>query len=89
MAADCGLELKSHNVTYISIWPGMVKTERVIAATDHFTELDSSQQSQNMKLGANAEFVSAIADAESTEFVGKCIVALAQGKRSSWMVLFR
>ena len=27
MAADCGHELKSSNVTMISLWPGAVKTE--------------------------------------------------------------
>jgi dehydrogenase/reductase SDR family protein 1 len=29
MAADCAVELKKHNVTMISLWPGPVKTEYV------------------------------------------------------------
>merc|ERR1719384_99797 len=29
MAADCAVELKDHNVTMISLWPGPVKTEYV------------------------------------------------------------
>ncbi len=27
MAADCAHELKRHNVTMVSLWPGPVKTE--------------------------------------------------------------
>ena len=27
MAADCGLELRPHNVAFVSLWPGAVKTE--------------------------------------------------------------
>jgi dehydrogenase/reductase SDR family protein 1 len=27
MAADCGHELKKHNVAVVSLWPGPVKTE--------------------------------------------------------------
>lgn len=29
MAADCGIELKKHNVTMVSLWPGPVKTEKI------------------------------------------------------------
>ena len=29
MAADCGTELKKHNVAMISLWPGPVKTENI------------------------------------------------------------
>ncbi len=29
MAVDCGIELKSHNVACISLWPGAVKTETI------------------------------------------------------------
>ena len=30
MAGDCGIELKKHNVTMISLYPGAVKTELVM-----------------------------------------------------------
>jgi dehydrogenase/reductase SDR family protein 1 len=30
MAADCGVELKKHNVCMLSIYPGAVKTELVV-----------------------------------------------------------
>ena len=29
MAADCGHELRRHNVTFVSLWPGAVMTEAV------------------------------------------------------------
>ena len=29
MAADCGAELADFNVTFLSLWPGSVKTELV------------------------------------------------------------
>lgn len=30
-AADCGVELKKHNVTMISLYPGAVNTEIVVS----------------------------------------------------------
>ena len=30
MAADCGLELRKHNVACVSLWPGSVKTENIV-----------------------------------------------------------
>lgn len=29
MAADCGFELRKHNVAVVSLWPGPVKTENI------------------------------------------------------------
>ncbi len=29
MAADCGIELKKHNIAMLSLYPGAVKTELV------------------------------------------------------------
>jgi len=29
MAADCAVELRSHNVAMVSLWPGPVSTEHV------------------------------------------------------------
>ena len=29
MAADCGHELRKHNVAMVSLWPGPVKTEMI------------------------------------------------------------
>ncbi len=32
MASDCAQELKRHNVTFVSLWPGPVKTETIVDA---------------------------------------------------------
>jgi len=29
MAADCAVELKNSNVTFLSLWPGAVQTENI------------------------------------------------------------
>lgn len=63
MAADCAVELKKHNVTMVSLWPGPVKTEMI---QKHV--LDNPDAS---------EFKSAFMDAESVEFAGKAVVNLA------------
>ena len=30
MAADCAIELRKHNVAFISLWPGAVQTENLV-----------------------------------------------------------
>ncbi len=32
MAADCAMELRKHQVSFISLWPGYVKTEIFVEA---------------------------------------------------------
>lgn len=79
MAADCALELKSHNVAYISLWPGSVKTENIGANSgEQKPELDEAR-GETVKLAANAEVHKTWGVGESIEFSGKCIVALATG----------
>ena len=34
MSEMCGKELKEHNVTCVSLWPGLVQTETLMAAKD-------------------------------------------------------
>lgn len=80
MAADCALELKSHNVTYISLWPGPVKTELINASKDYRHQVEKAAQGETIKLGANKYVMSAFDQGESIEFAGKCIVALAAGE---------
>ena len=82
MAADCGLELKSHGVTFISLWPGAVKTELVQLSIDAKKSgtAKAPESTETLKLGANAMVSQAMAEGESTEFAGKCIVKLMQGK---------
>ena len=86
MAADCGLELKSHNVTFISLWPGPVKTEMVQLGMEKRKEAAAAgapaprpASLETVKLGANATVHAAFGLGESTEFSGKCIVALYNG----------
>ncbi|KAI1712975.1 short chain dehydrogenase domain-containing protein [Ditylenchus destructor] len=63
LASDTAVELSDFNVTSVSLWPGAVKTEYV-----QETVLKSKEES-----GAKAFF----AGGESTEFPGKCVVAVA------------
>ncbi|XP_062578618.1 dehydrogenase/reductase SDR family member 1-like [Saccostrea cucullata] len=62
MAADCGVELRKHNVAVVSLWPGPVMTEHV----DQMLQTSTSARQKKMFEGA-----------ESVEYAGKCIVALA------------
>ncbi|XP_055354851.1 dehydrogenase/reductase SDR family member 1-like [Paramacrobiotus metropolitanus] len=77
MAADCALELKAHNVAYISLWPGPVSTEvmQQLAVDQKNGKLADKGQ------GVTGSVVYDVAEmlkvAESPEFSGKCIVALA------------
>ena len=32
MAADCAVELRHHNIAFISLWPGAIKTEVFVNA---------------------------------------------------------
>jgi len=62
MAADCGVELKKHNVTMISLYPGAVNTEIVVSK----------------KLGKGNSVNEVFNEAESTEFSGRIVAQLAQ-----------
>ncbi|CAD5119150.1 DgyrCDS7788 [Dimorphilus gyrociliatus] len=62
MSVDCGIELKKHNVTCVSLWPGAVKTELISAVSG---EMDDRLKTMFFDYG------------ESTEFSGKAIVCLA------------
>jgi len=62
MAADCAVELKDHNVTMISLWPGPVKTEYI---------------KENVLGKEGLGDTGAFTNAESVEFSGKAITKLA------------
>ncbi|XP_078501075.1 dehydrogenase/reductase SDR family member 1-like isoform X2 [Lissotriton helveticus] len=67
MATDCAIELKKHNVKYISLWPGAVLTETV-----------EEQMANGDTSGPAAEMLRDMMDfTESPELSGKCIVSLA------------
>lgn len=69
MAVDCGIELKKHNVTMISLYPGPVKTEMINHLSKNHDAIDQqATQGKNMK--------QIFENGESTEFSGKIIVSL-------------
>jgi len=68
MAADCGFELKDHNVTMVSLWPGPVKTEFIkenVIGKDHSSHSENKMKTMFETMG------------ETIEFSGKAIAALA------------
>jgi dehydrogenase/reductase SDR family protein 1 len=64
MTADTALELASHGVSVVSLWPGFVRTERIDTAVEHGAVLDG--------LDVDA--------AESPRFTGRAVVALARDR---------
>ncbi|XP_078059916.1 dehydrogenase/reductase SDR family member 1-like isoform X2 [Mustelus asterias] len=70
MAADCALELRKHGVSYVSLWPGAVRTETM---TDLVINTENKSKGQQRV----ADMFTA---GETPEMSGKCIVALATDK---------
>lgn len=62
---DTALELEAHNVTVISLWPGLVLTDGLMSATT--TEPDGRRLLHGMDVGFG----------ETPGFTGKAVVALA------------
>lgn len=80
MAADCAMELKKHNVAFVSLWPGIVKTEHMLSNSDKLDEKTLEKAAgpdSPIKIDKN-KMKEMLQNAESTEFAGKCIVHLAQ-----------
>jgi len=75
MAADCGLELKAHNVTFISLWPGAVKTEVITQNAQKTAQNPASNET--VSYGGNAHVWDLFTEGETIEFPGKAVVALA------------
>ncbi|CAN9503303.1 unnamed protein product [Ophioblennius macclurei] len=67
LAADMAVELKSRGVASVSLWPGAVKTE-LLTGIKHNDVLP----------GIDANFKDVMANAETTELSGRCIVNLAK-----------
>ncbi|XP_053376078.1 dehydrogenase/reductase SDR family member 1-like [Mercenaria mercenaria] len=79
MAADCGFELKKHNVAFVSLWPGAVGTESVLTklrdnVKDPKVEGDSTLPKSMRQPEKMLEYFE---KAETTEFAGQCIAAMA------------
>ncbi|XP_072021055.1 dehydrogenase/reductase SDR family member 1-like [Amphiura filiformis] len=62
MAAECAIDLKKHNIAFISLWPGAVKTELI----NHMMQEDPNHHAQAM-----------FKHGETLEYAGKAIVHLA------------
>ncbi|XP_076982634.1 dehydrogenase/reductase SDR family member 1-like [Tamandua tetradactyla] len=68
LAVDCAHELRRHGVSYVSLWPGVVQTERL---KEFMTKEESSEDPQIK------QFRSLFSSGETPEVSGKCVVALA------------
>ncbi|XP_071802181.1 dehydrogenase/reductase SDR family member 1-like [Asterias amurensis] len=71
MAADCAFELKKHNVAFVSLWPGAVKTEIFEEARTS----DSASKFRDKFLRFVFQY------GETIELPGKAVVHLAQDKK--------
>ena len=69
MTADMALELAPHNVSVVSIWPGIVNTEllQTIPPDEHGKRI--------LRLPGEGDYD--LADAETPHFAGRAVVALA------------
>jgi dehydrogenase/reductase SDR family protein 1 len=74
MAADCGVELRPHNIACVSLYPGAVRTELIM----------DQMKSKDVKVRGTCGTEIKLSDffgvrnSESPEFTGKVIVAMAQ-----------
>ena len=78
MATDCALELRKHNVAFVSLWPGAVGTEKVLTILEEQTS-DNEKELLGVpkKLSGLEKRRNMFKKGETTEFAGQCIVKLA------------
>ena len=79
MAADCGHELYSSNVAFVSLWPGAVGTEEVLTSIKNMKEDPSSGPRGGLppSMKDTERMANLFENAETPEFAGQCIVRLA------------
>uniref|UniRef100_F6PKN0 Dehydrogenase/reductase 1 n=1 Tax=Monodelphis domestica TaxID=13616 RepID=F6PKN0_MONDO len=65
LATDCAHELRPHGIAYVSLWPGLVKTELL---TEHMNEGNDALADKLKER---------FPEGETPELSGKCVVALA------------
>ncbi|XP_048766041.2 dehydrogenase/reductase SDR family member 1-like isoform X2 [Ostrea edulis] len=93
MATDCAMELKKHCVAFVSLWPGIVKTEHMLNFSDNIEENHMEKLAgPNAPVKVDAKIMkNSIARGETPEFSGKCIVHLAQDpnimKKSGYVLM--
>ncbi|VDO46467.1 unnamed protein product [Haemonchus placei] len=74
MSADMAVELNPHGVSVVSLWPGMVRTE--------YSEILRNEGKLEKMVQQSKEAIDkSFKESESTEFVGKAVVALATDKK--------
>lgn len=78
MAADCGFELKKHNVAFVSLWPGPVGTETVLSnLRTNVKESNVSNDAIPQNFRSSDKMLEVFEKGETTEFAGQCIAAMA------------
>jgi len=74
MSVDCGIELKQHGITCLSLYPGAVRTEMIMDQMKTKDVKIRGTCGTEIKL---SDFFS-VRNSESPEFTGKVIVSMAQ-----------
>ena len=74
MAQDCSYELAKYNVAFVSLWPGLVKTEFMGKALDRIMQKENLAEEEKV-------IKRYYALAESPEYCGKAIVHLLNDKK--------
>ena len=79
MAADCGHELFSSNVAFVSLWPSAVGTEEVLSRSRNMKSDPSTTVKRDVPLYMSDPKIMAkvFENAETPEFVGQCVAGLA------------
>lgn len=79
MAADCGHELYSSNVAFVSLWPGAVGTEEVLTKLGDFNKNSTPVPKGAAPPGVrdSKAMFQMFQNGETPEFAGMCIAALA------------
>ena len=75
MAADCGWELKTSNVAFVSLWPAAVCTEETTTRLQERVknkETYATDDRENLQ-----ELLEMFLSGETPDFIGKCVTSLA------------
>ncbi|KAL4229911.1 Dehydrogenase reductase SDR member [Mactra antiquata] len=73
MAADCGHELEKHNVAFVSLWPGAIRTEHMV----EIFENGDAEKLASMPMEQIDSVRRTLKKTATPEFVGQCIAAMA------------
>ncbi|XP_060578488.1 dehydrogenase/reductase SDR family member 1-like [Ruditapes philippinarum] len=76
MAADCAVELKKHNVAFVSLWPGAVGTEIMLKNLRNQAKKSTDSKDRSSIL-RDEKILKFFEGGETPEFAGQCIAAMA------------